>query len=140
MATKITFNGQSYDGLDAMPADVRTRYQAIVDALGADDREKLESAMDGGAGLRINTTVRRRIRINGKDYDSVEQMPAHEREIYEKAMAKQEAGTAAAAAPEAMPSPPPAIDADDGRRATIVRVALLVLAAVAIVLWLLTRR
>jgi hypothetical protein len=140
MSTRIVFDGRTYDGLDSMPPDVRTRYQAILDALGTEDRAKLEAAMGGGAGIRINTTVRRTFRVNGKDYDSVEAMPAGIREAYERAMAGKESTGADQSALAAMPSPPPATDADDDRRGGVVRVMLLVAAGVAVLVWLLTRR
>jgi len=140
MSGTIVFDGQTYDGLDGMPPDVRARYQAILDALGAEDRAKLEAAMGGAAGIRINTTVRRTIRVNGKDYDSVEALPAGIREAYERAMAHRESGGAGPATPAAMPSPPPAIDAADDRRGRLVRVALLAAVALIVVVWLLTRR
>ena len=138
MSPKIVFNGEAYDGLDSMPADVRAKYQGILDALGADDREKLEAAMGSGAGIKINTTVRRKIRVNGKDYDSVEAMPAQVREAYERAMAGKEAGVVRAAG--AMAAPPPAIDADDARRGNLLRVLLWVAVGLAIAVWLLARR
>jgi hypothetical protein len=140
MSAKIVFDGQTYDGLESMPPDVRTRYQAILDALGTDDRAKLEAAMGGGAGIRINTTVRRKIRVNGKDYDSVETMPAGIREAYERAMAGQESMGAGQSSQAAMPSPPPAIDAADSRAGSLIRVALLVAAGLAILLWILLKR
>jgi hypothetical protein len=140
MSAKIVFDGQTYDGLDSMPPDVRTRYQGILDALGADDRAKLEAAMGGGAGIRINATVRRKIRVNGKDYDSVEAMPAGILQAYERAMAGKESVGAGQPPQVAMPSPPPAIDADDSRAGSLVRVALLIVAALIVVVWLLSRR
>jgi len=137
---KIVFNGQTYDDLDGMPPEVRTKYQGILQALGAEDREKVEAAMGSGAGLKINTTVRRKIRVNGKDYDSVEAMPANIREAYERAVAGKDSAAAGELVPAAMPSPPPAIDADDSRRANLVRVALLIVVGLAVLAWLLARR
>jgi hypothetical protein len=138
MSAKITFNGQTYDGLESMPPDVRVKYQAILDALGTADREKLEAAMGSGAGLRINTTVRRKIRLNGQDYDSVDAMPADIRAAYERAVAGKEAARVGATTSE-MPSPPPAIDASDSRRGNVLRVALLVAVGLAALGWILLR-
>jgi hypothetical protein len=141
MSTRIVFNGQTYDGVEAMPPDVRAKYQAILDALGDDDRAKLESAMGSGAGLKINTTVRRRIRVNGKDYDSVDAMPSDVRAMYERAMAgKPGEATVVNTAPSGLlPGRPPAIDAADSR-AGLARVLLVVAAGLAVLIWLLTRR
>jgi len=141
MSTRIVFNGQTYDSLEAMPPEVRAKYQAVLGALGDDDRARLESALGAGAGVRINSTVRRRIRINGKDYDSVDAMPPDARALYERAMAGRAAdpGSAAAAAGGAMPAPPPAIDAGDAR-GNLVRVLLVVAVGLAVLVWLLARR
>ena len=140
MSPKIVFNGQTYDSLESMPPEARTKYQAILDALGTEDREKLEAAMESGAGIKINTTVRHKIRVNGKDYDAVEAMPANVREAYERAVAGNEAAGVVAAATSAMPSPPPAIDADDSRRGRLLRMALLVAVGLAALVWVLARR
>ena len=58
METRITFNGQTYDSLESMPPDVRQQYQAVLNALSGDDRAKVASLLQGGAGIRINTTVK----------------------------------------------------------------------------------
>ena len=141
MTTRITFNGRTYDGVEGMPPDVRAKYQAILDALGGEDRAKLESALGGGAGIRINTTVRRRIRVNGKDYDSVDAMPAGVRAVYERAMGNKvgEAIVVNTAPSASLPARPPAIDAGDSRPG-LVRIALFVAAGLAVLVWLLTRR
>jgi hypothetical protein len=145
VSTRIVFNGRAYDGLEAMPADVRARYQAVLDALGGGDRAKLEAALGAGAlagpGIRVATTVRTRIRVNGTDYDSVDAMPADVRAAYERALGKKtgEATLVSTAPSAAMPVPPPAIDAGDSRPG-LVRVALLVAAGLAVLLWLITRR
>lgn len=138
MTTRITFNGRTYDGVEGMPPDVRAKYQAILDALGGEDRAKLESALGGGAGIRINTTVRRRIRVNGKDYDSVDALPAEVRAAYERATAGRTGAGPALDAAAATPVPPPAIDAGDARGG-LVRTVLLVAAGLAVVAWLLLR-
>ena len=145
MSTRIVFNGQAYDSLEAMPPDVRAKYQTVLDALGAADRGKLEAALGAGSlagpGIRINTTVRTRIRVNGKDYDSVDAMPADVRAVYERALGQKtgEAVVVNTAPSAAMPVPPPAIDAGDSRPG-LVRIALLVAAGLAVLIWLLTRR
>ena len=147
MSTRIVFNGQSYEILDAMPPDVRAKYQAILGALGDDERAKLEAALSGGSGLgggpgiRINTTVRTRIRVNGKDYDSVDAMPAGVRAVYERAMGNKvgEAIVVNTAPSASLPARPPAIDAGDSRPG-LVRIALFVAAGLAVLVWLLTRR
>ena len=145
MSTRIVFNGQAYDSLEAMPPDVRAKYQAVLDALGAADRGKLEAALGAGSlagpGIRINTTVRTRIRVNGKDYDSVDAMPADVRAVYERALGRPagEAIVVNTAPSAAMPVPPPAIDAGDSRPG-LVRIALLVAAGLAVLVWLLARR
>jgi hypothetical protein len=147
MSTKIVFNGREYDGVESMPADVRQEYERVLGALGAEDRGKVEAALGHGAGLKLNVTVHRTFRVGGKEYESVDAMPADARAAFEKAVEKNPAlrDTAASIpkaslAPGAMPVMPPAIDADDSRRGTLLRVALWVVVGLVVLVWLLSRR
>jgi len=147
MGAKVVFNGREYDGVESMPADVRQEYERVLGALGAEDRGKVEAALGHGAGLKLNVTVHRTFRVGGKEYESVDAMPADARAAFERASEKnpslQDTSTAfpkRTVSPGAMPAVPPAIDADDARRGTLLRVALWVVVGLVVLVWLLSRR
>jgi hypothetical protein len=144
MSPKVVFNGKEYDGVESMPAEVRREYEAALGALGAADRDKVESALDHDARVKLNVTVHRKFRINGKEYDSVEAMPADVRARFERLLAENPALADTTTSPVAtrsgaVPSPPPASDADDSRRGTLIRIAAWVVAVLAVIVWLLLR-
>lgn len=138
METKITFNGRTYDSLESMPPDVRAQYQAVLDALRGEDRAKVESLLGGGAGIRIKTTVTRRIRVNGKEYDSVDQLPPELREVYQRAVG-QASGGLPTPAPAVAPPPPAPSDGEHSGTGTMWRAALFAAMAAIVILWLLLR-
>jgi hypothetical protein len=83
--------------------------------------------------------------VGGKEYESVDAMPADVRTAYERAVAANpslaSASSSGAAPPSAaMASRPPAIDADDSRRGTVLRIAVWVAVGLAVLMWLLLRR
>ena len=145
MSPKIVFNGQEYDGVESMPPDVRQEYERILGALGAEDREKVAAALGHGAGLKLNVTVHRKFRVGGKEYDSVDAMPADVRAKFEQAVAanpalRDTASSTPTLKPDAVPVPPPAIDAADDRRAALVRILIIVAISLVVLLWLLSKR
>src|SRR5437867_7089876 len=90
MTDKIVFNGQEYDGVDAMPADIRKQYEDVMRLLSESDRSELETQVQGGVGRRIvnvKANVRTRIVVNGKEYGSVAELPPGVRSAYERALA-----------------------------------------------------
>jgi hypothetical protein len=147
VSEKIVFNGREYDGIEAMPPEVRQQFEAALNALGEEDRARLESAEGQGAGLKIDLTVHRKYKVNGVEYDSVDAMPAHVRAAFEKALeANPSLRDTATSIPTLKRSPggapvlPPAIDAADARRASLVRVAVWAVIGLVVLIWLLTRR
>jgi hypothetical protein len=90
MASPITFNGVTYDSLDAMPDEVKQAY------------EKTGLSRRGLAGLDIvvaerhsvqrGGTVKQTYVVNGKSYGDEKDMPPDVHEAYEKAMATWNAG------------------------------------------------
>ncbi|HVM72409.1 MAG TPA: hypothetical protein VMT91_11675 [Anaerolineales bacterium] len=64
LKTKIRFNGQEYDSVEAMPPEARQAY---------------EQAISNG---RVYT--KKKIVFNGKEYGSVDEMPAEQRGLYEQ--------------------------------------------------------
>jgi hypothetical protein len=71
---KIRFNGQDYDGLDAMPADVRQKFEQILAGLKSPD------------GNRIVIHTSSKVVFNGQEYASVEAMPEDVRRLYQQVM------------------------------------------------------
>jgi hypothetical protein len=92
---KIVVNGREFSSPDQMPPDVRAAYEQAMSAL-ADkngngipdilemhlDPAKLNAAM---CGASAGTTVisAQKFIINGREYDSVEQMPPEDRRHFE---------------------------------------------------------
>jgi len=93
MESKITVNGVDYDRVEDMPADVREIYEKAM----GQARPQLpglnltlaehHTTQHGGA-------VKHTFFVNGKTYDSEQDMPADVREQYEKAMAMLKSGDA----------------------------------------------
>ena len=141
--TKIRFNGQEYDGVEAMPPDVRQAFEQAI----------ARARAQGGAGVHTSTKVI----FNGQEYASVDAMPADIRSQYEQAMALYdkdhdgipdvlETGHPAPAAPawdggtltEAAPlaSQPIPSPKNRGRAVVLILIAVLVLAAITVLLLL----
>jgi len=143
MSPKIVFNGQEYDGVESMPEEARRQYEAALNALSAEDRGKLEAA-EHGANVQFKVNVRRKYKIDGKEYDSLEAMPPDVRARFEAVAASPGLRDTASSIPTLKPSDapvvPPAIDADDARRGTIFRVLFWIVVGAAILIWLLARR
>jgi hypothetical protein len=138
METRITFNGQTYDSIENMPPEVREQYQAVLNALSGEDHAEVASLLEGGAGIRIKTTVRRKIRVGGKDYDSVDQLPPELRAAYERATG-QAAGGLPASAPVITSSIPAPTDREGSAVGTIFRIVLFVAMGAIVLVWLLLR-
>jgi hypothetical protein len=68
LKTRINFNGQEYDGVEAMPAEVRQAYEEL---LAESRKQKLTKVM-----------------FNGREYNSPDEMPAEVRSQYEQVMAE----------------------------------------------------
>ena len=146
MSPKIVFNGQEYDGVESMPEEARRQYEAALNALSAEERGKLEAA-EHGAHVKLNVNVKRTYKIGGKEYDSLDAMPADVRAQFEQAVASNPAlRDTASSMPTLRPSAdlgpavPPAIDADDGKRAARFRILFWVVVAAAVLIWLLAKR
>jgi hypothetical protein len=145
MSEKIVFNGREYDGVEAMPPDVRRQYDDVLRLL-ADSGQTPggPTAPDGRKRVNVKMTVRRRLVVNGKEYDGVEQLPPQLRAAYERATGGAGGGGGAgdssgpAAAPPRQVMPPPLPDDDAGGR--VRRVALLLVAGLLVALWVALRR
>ena len=74
--TRVRFNGQEYDSVDAMPPEARAAYEAALARLPA----------AGIQTARVTTTTK--IVFNGQEYASPDEMPAEARAKYEQLMGK----------------------------------------------------
>jgi len=143
MSQKIVFNGQEYDGVDAMPPAVRRQYEDVMRLV----RGEVESLVVPGSQstvIKVTTNVRTRIVVNGKEYRSVDEMPAQVRAAYERALAQAEGRTSSGGEPAALsprtPAFPPTEEDTSGSIAnTLRRIGPWVLIAVLVALWLLRK-
>jgi hypothetical protein len=67
MQEKIVFNGTEYDGVDAMPPDVRKQYEHVMTLLGG-ERAQLGNLLDKELAQRKIVNVTTRVVVNGKEY------------------------------------------------------------------------
>ena len=87
--TRITVNGVEYDGVEAMPADVRQVYERMlaglpdVAAMGATGAPKI---LEGKFGpVHFETVVRKKIVVNGRTVDDEASLPADVRQALDRA-------------------------------------------------------
>jgi len=141
MGEKIEFNGREYDGIDAMPPDVRRQYEAVLTLVREEIGWKLSSLLESGPLrklFKISATVNRRIVLNGKEFKSVDEMPAAVRAAYERALAEAGGGGEAMGgrtqSPQASFRPPPVLEQDRARG--LRRIVPWVVIALLVALWL----
>jgi len=145
MSVKIVFNGTEYDGVENMPPDVRRAYETALESLGKAGGETLASLLKDGSGggaggaggARIKATFRE-IVVNGKKYDSLDEMPPDIRQSYEEAMAS--LAPDESAAPPSRGTPPPLLEEVTGRRGKLWRTALWIAIVAFGVVWVLRHR
>ncbi len=145
MSVKIVFNGTEYDGVEAMPPDVRRAYEAALESLGKAGGETLASLLKdgsgGGAGGAGGASIKatfREIVVNGKKYGSPDEMPPDIRRSYEEAMAS--LAPDEGAAPPSRGTPPPLLEEVTGRRGKLWRTALWIAIVAFGVVWVLRHR
>ena len=142
MSLKIVFNGQEYDGVEAMPPDVRKEYEVALESLRKSGGAEIFSQLQQSGGTHIKATFRE-IVVNGKKYDSVDAMPPDVRRTYEQAIARLAPGGGTGPAPAAprprAVRPPPMVQDDDAPRQNLWRIALWI-AVGAVAAWLVLRR
>lgn len=80
-------NGKEYDGVDAMPPDVRRDYETVLESLKNTGGDEVLSLLSSGEHHSIKASFRE-IVVNGKSYGSVDEMPADVRKTYEEAVAR----------------------------------------------------
>jgi hypothetical protein len=88
MSPKFVVNGEEYDRIEDMPAEVRGVYQSLGGLLADADHNGIPDIMEGkGTNIQIGTTNPGvNIVHDGKVYTSVSDLPPDLRAKYEKAM------------------------------------------------------
>jgi hypothetical protein len=88
--TQITVDGRTYSGLDEMPPAVRLKYEGTLGRLLADRDgngvpDVFESGtFDGSDVAHVTTTTSEVYEINGRQYESLDDMPPEYRRIVER--------------------------------------------------------
>jgi hypothetical protein len=72
--TKVRFNGQDYDSVEAMPPDIRQKF------------EKIMAGMQKPDGSRVVIQTSKKVVFNGQEYAGVEAMPEEVRRQYHQIM------------------------------------------------------
>ena len=116
MGTRIIFKGQEYTSVEAMPEQVRQAYQQALAQLADTDRNGIPDILEGGAAANVIGIQHSSITVNGQTYNSVGEMPAAVRWLYEQAMGQMDANRngipdALEAALSGLPMPPPSASA-----------------------------
>jgi hypothetical protein len=144
MSVKIVFNGHEYSGVEAMPADVRQEYEAALDMLSKTGDRDMVSQLLHADGVRVQTTIRRKIVVDGKEYASVDELPPELRQRFEHAVAghapsRDGAVTASTVQPRPASARPPVVLDDQKRRSPLVRIGGWIAIGALAALWLLRR-
>jgi hypothetical protein len=153
VSVKITFNGKEYDGVDAMPPDVRQDYEVLLESLKSTGGEEILSLLKGDPARASVKATFREIVVNGKKYGSLEEMPVEVRRTYEEAVARMTPG--AAGGPQSVPPPapprpprpsrpslqrPPIVADDQPRQGAWLRILLWMAIGALVALWLVRYR
>jgi hypothetical protein len=71
-----------------MPPEVRRAYERLLGELGDKDKDGIPDIVQHAGKTSVLGITKTVITINGKTYDSVDQMPAEVKALYDKAMAQ----------------------------------------------------
>ena len=94
MATRIVVNGREYSGVEEMPPDVRANYERALAHLPDADRNGVPDILEGKGrggippGVDVTEIHHHSITVNGKTYDSIDDLPPDVRRVYESALAE----------------------------------------------------
>lgn len=79
---KIIFNGQSYESIDQMPAEVREEFLRLVAPLGDANRNGIPDFAERQGNNMVS--VDERIVFNGREYHSLDELPPDVRQLLAK--------------------------------------------------------
>jgi hypothetical protein len=92
VSTRITINGREYNSVDEMPPDVLAIYEQsmsmLADRNGNGVPDILEGGnvkITGGENFKMNSAVNRKITVNGKSYERLEDLPAEVQQKFREA-------------------------------------------------------
>lgn len=85
MAT-IVFNGQEYESIDAMPAEIRRLYEQVAGMLADADGDGMPDAFQQTMQAQVMTASQ--YVVDGQVYHRLEDLPPEARRRYEQAMAQ----------------------------------------------------
>jgi hypothetical protein len=92
MASKIFINGREYENLEATPPDARRLYEetvrGLVPHLPDADGNGVPDVLEAQGPAAQRTIIENKIIVNGRVYQSPEQMPADVRRLYESALGR----------------------------------------------------
>ena len=84
MTTRIIFNGQEYEGPEAMPPDVRKAYQEMLDQFQDKDQDGIPDILQGGsAGKNVLGMLQTSVSFNGRTLENIGGLPASVRRLWE---------------------------------------------------------
>ena len=86
MPTRIVFNGREYDSPEAMPEDVRSAYQLMLDQLEDKDKDGIPDVLQGGSTGNTLGVLKTSVTFNGRTLEDVESRPAPIRRLLENVM------------------------------------------------------
>ena len=86
MPTRIVFNGREYDSSEAMPEDVRSAYQEMVDQLQDKDKDGIPDVLQGGSAGNVLGILKTSVTYNGRTLEGVESLPAPMRRLLENVL------------------------------------------------------
>ena len=81
MSTRIIFNGREYDSPEAMPEDVRSAFQAMLDQLDDKDKDGIPDVLQGGSAGNVLGILKTSVTYNGRTWEGVESLPAPMRRL-----------------------------------------------------------
>lgn len=80
---KIAFNGQEYDSVETMPAEVRQLYELATNILSATSKGDISDAIQHAKATVMSTS---QFIVDGKAYSSLDELPPDARKRYEQTM------------------------------------------------------
>jgi hypothetical protein len=82
MTTRIIFNGQEYEGPEAMPPDVRKAYQEMLDQFQDKDKDGVPDILQGRtAGKNVLGMLQTSVSFNGRSLEDIGGLPAPVRRL-----------------------------------------------------------
>jgi len=88
MTTRMIFNGQEYEGPEAMPPDVRKAYQEMLDQFQDKDKDGIPDILQGGsAGKNVLGMLQTSVSFNGRTLENMGGIPAPVRRLIGNVMA-----------------------------------------------------